>query len=77
MPARPFLAPVAAAMGEEMARAVGTAVAAALRGGGTNALGFSGVRLISESGKHPEGLGDVPPEDRRAVEGGLETAGPI
>jgi len=32
MPARPFLAPVAAAMGEEVARAVGARVAAALRG---------------------------------------------
>ncbi len=32
MPARPFLAPVAADMGEEVARAVGAAVAAALRG---------------------------------------------
>jgi hypothetical protein len=32
MPARPFLAPAAAAMGEEVARAVGAAMAAALRG---------------------------------------------
>ncbi len=32
MPARPFLAPVAAGMGEEVARAVGARVAAALRG---------------------------------------------
>ena len=39
MPARPFLAPVAAAMGEEVARAVGAAVAAALRGDSTDANG--------------------------------------
>ncbi len=32
MPARPFLAPVAAGMGEEVAQAVGAAVMAALRG---------------------------------------------
>ncbi len=32
MPARPFLAPVAVGMGEEVGRAVGAAVAAALRG---------------------------------------------
>jgi HK97 gp10 family phage protein len=32
MPGRPFLAPVAAEMGEEVARAVGAAMAAALRG---------------------------------------------
>lgn len=31
MPARPFLAPVAASMGEEVARAVGEAVASAMR----------------------------------------------
>jgi len=35
MPARPFLAPVAVAMSEEVARAVGAAVAAALRGDST------------------------------------------
>lgn len=34
MPARPFLAPIAAEMGEEVARAVGAAMAAALRGDG-------------------------------------------
>ena len=39
MPARPFLAPVAAAMGEEVARTVGAAVAAALRGDSTDANG--------------------------------------
>ncbi len=85
MPARPFLAPVAADMGEEVARAVGAAMAAALRGDSpdadsvdrSNTDGFdpSGVRLISESGEHPEDLGDVPPEDRRAVEEGQETPG--
>lgn len=32
MPARPFLAPVAAGMGEDVARAIGARVAAALRG---------------------------------------------
>lgn len=37
MPARPFLAPVAAEMGEEVARAIGAAVAAALRGDSTDA----------------------------------------
>ncbi len=37
MPARPFLAPVAAEMGEEGARAVGPAVVAALRGDSTEA----------------------------------------
>lgn len=40
MPARPFLAPVAAGMGEEVARAVGAAVAAALRG---DSLGANGT----------------------------------
>jgi len=39
MPARPFLAPVAAGMGEEVARAVGARVAAALRGDSTDANG--------------------------------------
>ena len=39
MPARPFLAPVAADMGEEVARAVGAAMAAALRGDNTDANG--------------------------------------
>jgi len=75
MPARPFLAPVAADMGEEVARAVGARVAAALRGDSTDGFDPSGVRLISESGEHPEDLGDVPPEDRRAVKGGQETPG--
>jgi len=37
MPARPFLAPVAAGMGEDVARAVGARVAAALRGDDTDA----------------------------------------
>ena len=37
MPTRPFLAPVAAAMGEEVARAVGGKMAAALRGDGPGA----------------------------------------
>lgn len=41
MPARPFLAPVAAAMGEEVARAVGAAAAAALRGDSTDANGIN------------------------------------
>ncbi len=36
MPARPFLAPAAAGMGEEVARAVGAALAAALRGDSTD-----------------------------------------
>lgn len=39
MPARPFLAPVATAMGEEVARAVGAAVAAAFRGDSPDANG--------------------------------------
>ena len=39
MPARPFLAPVAAEMGEEVARAVGAAIAAALRGDSTDTKG--------------------------------------
>jgi len=75
MPARPFLVPVAAGMGEEVARAVGAAVAAALRGDSTDAFDPSGIRLVSESGKHPQGLEDVSPQDRRAVEEGLETPG--
>ena len=44
MPARPFLAPVAAEMGEEVARTVGAVVAAALRGASTDANG-TGVDL--------------------------------
>jgi len=75
MPARPFLAPVAADMGEEVARAIGARVAAALRGDSPDGFDPSGVQLISESGEHPEDLGDIPPENRRAVEQGLETAG--
>jgi len=75
MPPRPFLALVAASMGEEVARAVGAAVAAALRGDSTDGFSPTGVRPISDSGKHPEDLGDIPPEDRRAVEEGLETPG--
>ncbi len=39
MPARPFLAPVAAGMGEEVARAMGAAMAAALRGDSPDANG--------------------------------------
>ena len=39
MPARPFLAPVAAGMGEEVARAVAAAVVAALRGDSPDANG--------------------------------------
>ncbi len=75
VPARPFLAPVAAEMGEEVARAMGARVAAALRGDGPDGFDPSGVQLISRSGEHPEDLGDAPPEDRRAVEEGLETPG--
>ena len=44
MPARPFLAPVAAGMGEEVARAVGASVAAALRGDSPDA-GGTGIDL--------------------------------
>ena len=73
MPARPFLVPVAAGMGEEVARAVGAAVAAALRGDSEDGFDPSGVHLVSESGKHPENLEDVSSQDRRAVEEGLET----
>ena len=75
VPARPFLAPVAAGMGEDLARAIGARVAAALRGDGTDGFNPGGVQLVSVSGEHPEDLGDVPPEDRRAVEQGLETPG--
>ena len=75
MPARPFLAPVAAGMGEEVARTIGARVAAALRGDSPDGFDPSGVQLISGSGEHPEDLGDVPPEDRRAVEEGRETPG--
>ncbi len=75
MPARPFLAPVAAEMGEEVARAVGARVAAALRGDGPDGFDPGGVQLISGSGEHPDDLGDVPPQDRRAVEEGLESPG--
>lgn len=60
MPARPFLAPVAAGMGEEVARAVGAAVAAALRGDGTDGFDPSEVQLASGSGEHPEDPEDVP-----------------
>ena len=59
MPARPFLAPVAAGMGEELARAVGTAMAAALRGDSTYG-DTSGVQLISDSGEHTEDPDDAP-----------------
>lgn len=38
VPARPFLAPVGAAMGEGVANGVGAAVAAAIRGGGGDGL---------------------------------------
>ncbi len=48
MPARPFLAPVAGGMGEEVARAVGAAVAAAIRGDDPDADGM--VADLSGSG---------------------------
>lgn len=60
MPARPFLAPVAAAMGEDVARAVGARVAAALRGDSTDGFDPSGIQFASESGEHPEDPEDVP-----------------
>ena len=59
MPARPFLAPVAAAMGEEVARAVGARVAAALQGDGLDDSG-TGIDLSGggparpASGEHSE-----------------------
>ena len=48
MPARPFLTPVAAGMGEEAARAVGAAAAAALRGDSPDANGSDAD--VSEGG---------------------------
>ena len=54
MPARPFLAPVAAGMGEEVARAVGAQVAAALRGeepvAAEGAPASSGIVQVSADG---------------------------
>ena len=47
MPARPFLAPVAAGMGEEVARAVGVAMVAALRG---DSSGVSSTDASSSGG---------------------------
>ncbi len=47
MPARPFLAPVAAGMGEEVARAVGAAMVAALKGDNS---GISSTDASSSSG---------------------------
>jgi len=75
MPARPFLAPVAASMGEDVARAVGARMAAALRGDSTDGFDSSSVQFVSGSGKHPMDPGDIPPQDQRAVEEGLETPG--
>jgi len=78
MPARPFLSPVAAEMGEEVARAVGAAVAAALRGDSADANGtdadLDGDGLGSSDPPHRSGTGwaalgsgehseDVPQED--------------
>ncbi len=48
MPARPFLAPVAAGMGEEVARAVGAVAAAAIRGDNPDANGMDAD--LSEGG---------------------------
>ena len=55
MPARPFLAPVAAGMGEEVTRAVGARVAAALRGeagpvAAEDASAGSGIVQVSADG---------------------------
>ena len=55
MPARPFLMPVAAAMGEEVARAVGAAVMAALRGDSPDA----GSTRVDLCGDGPDGS-DLP-----------------
>jgi len=60
MPARPFLAPVAAGMGEEVARAVGSAVAAALRGDSTDANGTdTDLDAGGLSGDNSLGWGDA------------------
>ena len=53
VPARPFLAPVAAGMGEEVARAVGAAVGAALRGDGPD--GFASQRASNSCRDVPDG----------------------
>ena len=61
MPARPFLMPAAAGMGEEVARAVGAAVVAALRGDSPDANGtiadLSGGSLDGNDPPNPSGAG--------------------
>ncbi len=56
MPARPFLAPAAAEMGEEVARAVGAAMVAALRGDSPDA-GSARVDLCGDGPDGSEPLG--------------------
>ena len=50
MPARPFLAPVAAGMGEDVARSVGERVVAALRGEEDAGTGEAGIVQASATG---------------------------
>ena len=76
MPARPFLAPAAAAMGEEVARAVGDAVAAALRGDSPDANGtdadLSGSGL---GGNDPPNWGGAGTGTPRTSNGGFNGSG--
>ena len=67
MPARPFLVPAAAGMGEEVARAVGAAVAAALRGGSPDTNGAD----VDLSG---DGLGGSAPPNRSGGGAGASTS---
>ena len=74
MPARPFLVPVAAGMGKEVAQAVGAAVAAALRGDSLDANSTD----APASTNHPNAMG-VSGQARPAVDrsntGGLDPSG--
>ncbi len=76
MPTRPFLAPVAAGMGEEVARAVGARVAAALRGDSTDGFDPNGIQFASESGEHPEDPEDVPVKKDLELPGHIHTHTP-
>ncbi len=57
MPARPFLVPAAADIGEDVARAVGARMAAALRGDSTNANGIDAD--LSGGGVDPNSTADA------------------
>jgi len=75
MPARPFLVPVAAGMGEEVARAVAVAVASALRGDSPDADGTSAGALAPSHADVTEISGQARPTVGRSNTGGFDPGG--